>query len=131
MGFISSILQFLISNFFFKAFCYYLLFATNFQPLICFDSKPQSEMIASMKNGEKILNCIGMEFNRIPAGTFIMGSNDYSYPEECPEHKVTISRPFFMGIFKVSWREYPKKPHDRFGGGIVQFGFRVVLEIAD
>jgi formylglycine-generating enzyme required for sulfatase activity len=69
---------------------------------------------------EKTLtNSIGMEFVLIPAGEFLMGSDDSSCPkddpftekneyEEClsnldifqfetPRHKVVISKPFYMG----------------------------------
>jgi formylglycine-generating enzyme required for sulfatase activity/N-acetylneuraminic acid mutarotase len=55
-------------------------------------------------------NSLGMTFNEIPAGTFIMGSPD-SEPgrttDEGPQHQVTISKPFSMQTTEVTqgqWR---------------------------
>lgn len=47
------------------------------------------------------LNSIGMEFVFIPAGKFIMGSDD-GRPDEKPAHEVRISKPFFLGKFEVT-----------------------------
>ena len=50
----------------------------------------------------------GMDFVWIPAGTFIMGSDGYSFENEfyietdaAPTHEVTISRGFWMGKYEV------------------------------
>jgi formylglycine-generating enzyme required for sulfatase activity len=51
-----------------------------------------------------ITNSIGMEFVLIPAGQFLMGSDD-GYRDEPPIHKVTISQPFFLSIYAVTQRE--------------------------
>ena len=51
-------------------------------------------------------NSIGMEFVKIPAGEFMMGSNYGS--DEDPVHKVTIEEPYYLGKFEVTqeqWRE--------------------------
>lgn len=51
-------------------------------------------------------NSIGMEFVKIPAGEFMMGSN-YGNDED-PVHKVTIEEPYYLGKFEVTqeqWRE--------------------------
>jgi formylglycine-generating enzyme required for sulfatase activity len=55
-------------------------------------------------------NSIGMTFNFLPAGTFIMGS-----PEDEPgrisnetQHQVTLSKPFYMqvtGVTQQQWHE--------------------------
>jgi formylglycine-generating enzyme required for sulfatase activity len=50
-------------------------------------------------------NSIGMEFVLIPAGTFMMGSNDGCDDEE-PVHQVTISRPFYLGKYPVTQEEW-------------------------
>ena len=48
----------------------------------------------------------------IPAGTFIMGTPEYEMGHntgwECVEtqHKVTLTRPFYMGIFEVTQKQY-------------------------
>jgi formylglycine-generating enzyme required for sulfatase activity len=51
---------------------------------------------------------LGLQLNRIPAGTFVMGS-----PTDEPErgrnehqHQVTISRPFYLGVTLVTGAEY-------------------------
>jgi formylglycine-generating enzyme required for sulfatase activity/serine/threonine protein kinase len=55
-----------------------------------------------------ITNSIGMKFVQIPAGTFEMGS----YPTEPeraldePIHEVTITRPFYFGVYEVTQMEY-------------------------
>jgi formylglycine-generating enzyme required for sulfatase activity len=51
----------------------------------------------------------------VPAGEFIMGSNDYK--NEKPPHKVTIRQPFAVGRFTVTFAEWdaaglPHKPSD-------------------
>ena len=51
-------------------------------------------------------NSIGMEFNYIPAGTFLMGTppNDAGIDvwNEKPQHQVTITKAFYMGIHEVT-----------------------------
>ncbi len=58
---------------------------------------------------ERITNTIGMDLSLIPAGTFLMGApeaeSDY-YPDELPQHIVTISRPFYLGVYPVTQRQY-------------------------
>jgi len=48
-----------------------------------------------------ITNSIGMKLKLIPAGTFMMGSNDGD-PDEMPVHEVTITRPFHLGVYEVT-----------------------------
>ena len=51
----------------------------------------------------------GMKLTRIPEGTFMMGASDSeerTLPEELPQHKVQISRQFYMGIYEVTQDEY-------------------------
>jgi len=48
-----------------------------------------------------LVNSIGVEFVLIPAGTFIMGSED-GESDERPTHQVTISRPFYLGKYEVT-----------------------------
>ena len=50
-----------------------------------------------------------MLFARIPAGTFLMGSPETEKgrsTDEGPQHEVTISRPFFMGVLPVTQTQY-------------------------
>jgi uncharacterized protein (TIGR02996 family) len=54
-------------------------------------------------------NSIGMKFALIPAGTFLMGSpegEEERGEDEGPQHEVTISRPFWLGIYPVTQEQY-------------------------
>lgn len=57
---------------------------------------------------EIIENSIRMKLVHIPAGTFMMGS-PRSEPERTPNevlHEVTITRPFYMGVYEVTQAQY-------------------------
>jgi formylglycine-generating enzyme required for sulfatase activity len=48
---------------------------------------------------------VNMEFALIPAGTFLMGSPDsdkQAYDDEKPQHRVTISKPFYLARYAVT-----------------------------
>jgi len=49
-------------------------------------------------------NSIGMKFNLIPAGEFMMGSpEDEAYlDDESPVHLVRITKPFYLGVYEVT-----------------------------
>lgn len=71
------------------------------------------DRITAEKEGKSLAasytNSLGMRFRLIPAGTFLMGSPDNdkeAQEDECPQHLVTISRPFYMGAFPVSQAEW-------------------------
>jgi len=50
---------------------------------------------------------IGMKFTLIPAGEFMMGSDDEaSFDDERPVHRVKIPKPFYLGTFPVTQREW-------------------------
>jgi formylglycine-generating enzyme required for sulfatase activity len=54
-------------------------------------------------------NSIGMEFVMIPAGAFMMGSDDKDReagPNEKPRHQVTISKPFHFGKYEVTQAQW-------------------------
>jgi formylglycine-generating enzyme required for sulfatase activity len=54
-------------------------------------------------------NCIGIEFLRIPAGTFTMGADrnfENAYRDEAPPHQVTISQPFYLGRYEVTQAQW-------------------------
>lgn len=54
-----------------------------------------------------------MSFKRIEPGTFLMGSQDKKRQEEDgPPHRVTITKPFYMGVYEVTqqqWNQVMKK----------------------
>jgi len=67
---------------------------------------------------------VKMEFVRIPAGSFMMGSPDSErgrYSDEGPLHKVTINYDFYMGKFEVTQAQWkavmPGNPARRYGVG--------------
>jgi formylglycine-generating enzyme required for sulfatase activity len=50
-----------------------------------------------------------MLFKRIESGTFLMGSQDAKRQEEDgPPHKVTITKPFYMGVYEVTQQQWNK-----------------------
>jgi formylglycine-generating enzyme required for sulfatase activity len=55
------------------------------------------------------VNSIGMKLALIQPGKFLMGASEFE-PErdadERPQHEVTITKPFYMGVFQVTQREY-------------------------
>ena len=57
------------------------------------------------KRAEIVTNSIGMKFALIPAGEFLMGSPETdkdAQPDEKPQHKVKITKPFLMGVHAVT-----------------------------
>ncbi|MBF0137842.1 MAG: formylglycine-generating enzyme family protein [Magnetococcus sp. DMHC-1] len=56
------------------------------------------------------INKLGMEFVLIPAGAFSMGSDRNfdaeAFPDETPAHRVTISKPFYLGKHEVTQAQW-------------------------
>jgi formylglycine-generating enzyme required for sulfatase activity len=60
---------------------------------------------------EMTVNTIGMKLKLIPAGSFTMGSPQGEWgrsDDEGPQHKVTITKPFYIGVTEVTQAEYRK-----------------------
>lgn len=59
---------------------------------------------------QTITNNIGMVLTKIPAGTFLMGEDPSLSGEgkadERPQHKVTISKPFYIGVHEVTQKQW-------------------------
>jgi len=51
-------------------------------------------------------NAVGICFKLIPPGSFLMGDNSGALGDEKPAHQVTITRPFYCGVFPVTQAEY-------------------------
>ncbi|MDR2050393.1 MAG: SUMF1/EgtB/PvdO family nonheme iron enzyme [Deltaproteobacteria bacterium] len=55
-------------------------------------------------------NAIGMEFILIPSGSFMMGSDkkndNTAEDDETPQHRVTISKHFFLGKYEVTQAQW-------------------------
>lgn len=57
--------------------------------------------------GKTYTNSIGMEFIATPAGSFWMGASaPAAYDSEKPQHKVTISKPFYLGRHEVTQAQW-------------------------
>lgn len=55
------------------------------------------------------MNCIGMQFTLIPAGSFTMGTDRSlrkAYIDETPHHPVTIGKSFYLGIYEVTQEQW-------------------------
>ena len=74
---------------------------------------PTTAAIAAMKtvkSKEWILPTLAMKMNRIPAGTFTMGSpaSETLRHDDETQHDVTISKPFYMGVYEVTQAQFYK-----------------------
>ena len=58
---------------------------------------------------DAITNSIGMKFRLIPPGSFVMGSDaeEVLYHAK-PAHRVTITKPFYIGVHEVTQEQYVK-----------------------
>ena len=68
------------------------------------NGKPAAEVLAASAPKE-ITNSIGMKLVLIPAGEFLMGSPDSdkdAKADEKPQHRVRITRPFYLGATEVT-----------------------------
>jgi uncharacterized protein (TIGR02996 family) len=62
----------------------------------------------------EVVNSIGMRFVLVPPGTFWMGSPERDVHRdnpECPRHEVEITRPFALGAFPVTQRQFESVLH--------------------
>ncbi|MGB8953325.1 MAG: formylglycine-generating enzyme family protein [Candidatus Aminicenantales bacterium] len=76
-----------------------LLLACGFALLASALPAQEKNLIVDLGGGAK------MEFVLIPAGSFLMGSNE-GRPEERPTHKVKITKPFYMGKYEVTQEQW-------------------------
>ena len=81
---------------------------------------PKKEYISNLGTNDKtFINSIGMEFVKIPAGSFQMGCSQGDSEcgeDEKPQHKVTISKSFYMGKFEVTQGQWKKVMGEGFLG---------------
>jgi formylglycine-generating enzyme required for sulfatase activity len=73
--------------------------------VISFCSGPDDKPLAL----KTYTNSIGMEFVLVPAGSFMMGSPDsdkHAEKKEKPQHKVNISKPFYLGKYEVTQEQW-------------------------
>jgi formylglycine-generating enzyme required for sulfatase activity len=64
--------------------------------------------LKALKSKQWIVPITAMKMNMIPAGEFLMGSpEDEAYRSDLErQHRVKISRPFYMGIHEVTQRQF-------------------------
>ena len=57
---------------------------------------------------KSFINSVGMEFVFIPAGSFMMGADDpdFPFPDGVPQHKVIISKSFYLGKYEVTQAQW-------------------------
>jgi WD40 repeat protein/formylglycine-generating enzyme required for sulfatase activity len=75
-----------------------------------YESKPPASSTPTAPATESITNTVGMTLNKIPAGTFVMGSpeDEEGRKDDEYQHKVTITKPFYMQSTEVTqgqWKE--------------------------
>lgn len=65
----------------------------------------KKEVVVKAEEPPELQLGVGMEFKRLPAGTFVMGKKGNKSPNTLL-HQVTISKPFDMGIHEVTQKQY-------------------------
>ncbi len=68
--------------------------------------------LRATKPRETVINSIGMKLNLIPAGEFVMGSPDddkEADTDEKPQHRVRITRPFYLGVYRSDPGPVPRR----------------------
>ena len=64
---------------------------------------------------ELVIKSIGTKMKLLPAGSYLMGSTPDDADaemDEKPQHKVTISRSFYLGVYEVTQHEYRQVMND-------------------
>ena len=64
----------------------------------------------NVPGGMEVTNSIGMKLRLIPAGEFMMGSptTESKRGDVETQHRVTITKPFYMGVTEVTQEQYQK-----------------------
>jgi formylglycine-generating enzyme required for sulfatase activity/serine/threonine protein kinase len=65
------------------------------------DPAQQQGSFSTLLAQPPLINSIGMKLKLIPAGTFMMGSED-GEADEKPVHQVRITEPFYLGVHEVT-----------------------------
>ena len=71
----------------------------------------QKELSQSLGTPVEMTNSIGMRLKLMPAGEFMMGSPEPDNPamsHGSPQHKVRITKPFYLGVYEVTQAEYAR-----------------------
>ncbi|MFC1744728.1 bifunctional serine/threonine-protein kinase/formylglycine-generating enzyme family protein [Candidatus Riflebacteria bacterium] len=82
-----------------------------FNPFKTRSSKDKLTVKVETDLQEVRVNSIGMKLRLVKPGDFLMGGsfdNPFTEDDEKPQHPVSISRPFFMGVHEVTQGQYEK-----------------------
>ena len=74
-------------------------------------SRPPTTTPTIPSGSKTITNSIGMKLVLIPAGEFIMGSPESdadAFENEHPQHRVKITKPFYLGVTEVTQEQYER-----------------------
>jgi formylglycine-generating enzyme required for sulfatase activity len=75
-------------------------------------ARTENQSSSDSAPSEKLLtNSIGMKLALIPAGKFQMGAadgEDESKSDEKPQHRVRITKPFYLGMYEVTQGEFER-----------------------
>jgi len=67
---------------------------------------PRGRILGAFTRGDpEVTNSIGMKLRLIQPGTFLMGS-EKGAGDEKPVHRVTIAKPFYLGVCEVTQEQY-------------------------
>ncbi len=70
------------------------------------EDKPKAKLLSA---GTPMTNSIGMKFAPVPSGEFLMGStNEFGRLAHEHQHKVMLSKGFFLGVYEVTQAQYEK-----------------------
>jgi formylglycine-generating enzyme required for sulfatase activity len=72
--------------------------------------EPVSPIVKPAALPETVTNSIGMQFQLIKPGTFLMGSPESESGRSDGEvqHQVTLTRPYYLGVYPVTQEEYER-----------------------
>jgi formylglycine-generating enzyme required for sulfatase activity len=69
----------------------------------------QKKWSAYLQSPVELTNSIGMKLILVPAGDFMMGSDDQRLPENArPVHRVRINKPLYFGVYEVTQEQFEK-----------------------
>ncbi len=87
-----------------------IIWSANQSPVDQTKNSSANKNTNSSSSSNPLKNSIGMEFVKIPAGSFMMGSPTSEKERDGDEtqHRVTISKDFYLGKYEVTQEEYEK-----------------------
>ncbi len=90
------------------------------------------QQTAPAPSGGGLTNTLGMKFNLIPAGRFMMGSpvESLTRPDELPYHEVVIAKPFWFGVAEVTQGQWEEVMGDNPSRFIDPKGLRPVEQVS-